>query len=280
MVKQKNTRVAFQGELGAYSQEALLKHFKKNTVAVPSQDFALILERVINDEVDYAILPVENSLAGSVIPAYDELIKFDLRIQYEVILKVKHCLLTLPEQNTQALQKVYSHPQALAQCSHHCKQLNITPHPFQDTAGAAKYISENKIENVAAIASELAAEIYGLQIVRKNFEDESFNFTRFFVMAKNDTAVFDHTKTYKTSIIFATRHQPNALVEVLNCLSNNGINLTKIESRPTRHRAWDYLFFVDFMGHEDETHVQKAFLSLLKHTSLLKVLGSYQSEVV
>ena len=271
--------VSFQGEKGAYSEEAIKKHFKAqkvNTLACGS--FKSALEAVAEKACDYVMLPVENSIAGTVIPAYDELLHYNLRIQQEVILKVKHCLMALPNYDLKQLEYVRSHPQALAQCRYNVERLNLTAKSFVDTAGAAKYIAEKKITTQAAIASHLAAKTYGLEIIKENFEDENFNFTRFFLLGRNEKKiVYQEGSAYKSSIIFSTLDKPNALVQVLSCLSEHGINMSKIESRPSRSRAWDYSFFVDFEGHEDQENVQRALLLILKKTSFLKNLGCYQS---
>ncbi|MBK2124177.1 prephenate dehydratase [Fangia hongkongensis] len=275
-------KVSFQGEHGAYSEQAIKQYFvDKKIQSVPSKSFSEALNHVAEKTVEYVMLPIENSVAGSVIPAYDELLKHNLRIQQEVTLKVEHCLMANKGVDISDIELVRSHPQALSQCEANIKRMGLEPKSFVDTAGAAKYIAEKKTHNQAAIASELAAKTYELDVLSYHFEDESFNHTRFFLLGrKSQQMPFDKALKYKTSIVFATLDKPHALVDVLLCLSDNGINMTKIESRPSRLKAWDCTFFLDFEGHEDDENVQKALLNILKRTSYLKLLGSYQSQLL
>jgi prephenate dehydratase len=275
-----NGTVVFQGENGAYSHEVAKRIFKGNMSLIACKTFCDTLLNVSSGKADYAVLPMENSVAGSVVSAYDELLTSNLQVVGEVILKINHCLLVNKGVNLNDISIVYSHPQALSQCVKNCKSLELEQHPFYDTAGAAKYISENKSSHVAAIASSIAANIYNLTIAKVNFEDEIFNSTRFFIIQKSTTNIpsyFEGEGAYKTSIIFRTSHTPNALGKVLSCLADNDINLTKIESRPSRKVAWEYVFFVDFMGHKDDQHIRLA-LSLIKfNLNFLRVIGSYKS---
>lgn len=264
--------VAFQGESGAYSEQAIYQHFGEDVTAVPCHGFPEIFEAVHQGKAEYGMLPVENSLAGTVIPAYDQLVDHDMRIQAEVVLKVNHCLMAPAGTNLADIRRVKSHPQALAQCERTLRRMGLEPVTHYDTAGAARDLAANPEPGTAAIASELAAKIYNLTILSRRIEDETFNYTRFFVLGTDDPPRRDPSKT---SIIFTTRHAPGALYEVLGELAGRGINLTKIESRPRRNRPWHYLFYVDFEGHEEEADVRDAMLDILKHASFLKVLGSY-----
>jgi prephenate dehydratase len=215
---------------------------------------------------------VENSLAGTVIPAYDLLIDHDLRVQAEAVVRVEHCLMAPPGTTLADVKRVKSHHQALAQCEQNLKRMGIEPVEYYDTAGAARDLAANPEPETAAIASELAAQTYGLEILARNMEDLDFNYTRFFVLGRGEP---ERTDPSKTSIIFTTRHVPGALYAVLRELAEQDINLTKIESRPRRNRPWHYRFFVDFEGHENDPLVQTAMLGILKKASFLKVLGSY-----
>jgi prephenate dehydratase len=264
--------VAFQGESGAYSEQAIYQHFGPEVTAVPCPGFPEIFEAIHQGQAAYGMLPVENSLAGTVIPAYDQLVDHDLRIQAEVILKVAHCLMAPAGTIMADVRRVKSHPQALAQCERTLRRLGLEPITHYDTAGAARDLAANPEPGTAAIASELAAEIYQLKILSRHFEGQSFNFTRFFVLGPAEPSRSDPSKT---SIIFTTRHTPGALYQVLGELAGRGINLTKIESRPRRNRPWHYLFYVDFEGHEDDPAVRDVLLGILKLASFLKVLGSY-----
>jgi prephenate dehydratase len=272
-MKQKQTQlIAFQGEKGAYSEQATRQHFGFEIDTLPCHAFEDIIDAIHEGRASQGMLPVENSLAGTVISAYDQLVDHDLRIQAEVILKVEHCLMAPPGQNLQSIERAMSHPQALAQCDRTLRRLGIEPVVHYDTAGAARDLAAKPIPKTAAIASELAADTYGLEILARNLEDLSLNFTRFFVLGAADAPRADPSKT---SIIFTTRHEPAALYRVLGQLAGRDINLTKIESRPRRNRPWHYLFYVDFEGHEDDPAVQEAMMGILKQASFLKVLGSY-----
>jgi prephenate dehydratase len=266
------TAIAFQGEPGAYSEQAVRQHFGKRPTTLPCRSFFEIFKALQDGHAAHGMLPVENSLAGTVIPAYDLLVDHDLHVQAEVIVRVEHCLMAAPGTSLSDIKQVKSHYQALDQCEQTLRRLDITPIIHYDTAGAAKDLAENPEPQTAVIASELAAQTYGLTILIKNLEDLDFNYTRFFVLG---TATPLRQDPSKTSIIFTTRHKPGALYEVLSELAKRNINLTKIESRPRRNRPWHYLFYLDFAGHEDDPEVREAMLGILKCASFLKVLGSY-----
>ncbi len=264
--------VAFQGEPGAYSEQAVHEHFGPETASRPCRTFTEIFEAIHHGDATHGMLPVENSLAGMIAPAYDLLIDHDLRVQAEVIIRIEHYLLAPAGTTLKEIERVRSHPQALAQCEQSLLRLGLEPIDYYDTAGAARDLSLNPEPGTAAIASLLAAETYNLETLVNHIEDLDFNFTRFFVIGRTDPPRQDPTKT---SIIFTTRHVPGALHAVLSELANRNINLTKIESRPRRTRPWHYRFFVDFEGHEDDPQVQEALLGILKLSSFLQVLGSY-----
>lgn len=264
--------VAFQGEKGAYSEQAVRQFFGNAAATLPCRSFADILQAVQLGQATHAMLPVENSLAGTVIPAYDQLLDHDLRIQGEELVKVEHCLMAPAGTTLEQVKRALSHPQALAQCEQTLTRLGIEPITHYDTAGAARDLALNPEPGTAAIASALAAETYGLTILLRGTEDMPHNYTRFFVLGLTPPERRDPSKT---SIVFTTRHVPGALYEIMGELAQRGINLTKIESRPRRNRPWHYLFYVDFDGHEDDPPVQAALLGILKRSSFLKVLGSY-----
>ncbi len=272
MNNKEKTVVAFQGEPGAYSEQAVRQHFGADVEALPCRGFVDIFRGLRNGRSTHGMLPVENSLAGTVIPAYDLLVDHDLHVQSEVILRVEHCLMAQPGTKISDIKHVKSHYQALGQCEQTLRRMRIEPIVYYDTAGAARDLAANPEPATAAIASELAAETYGLEILARNVEDEDFNFTRFFVLSYGLPTRKDPSKT---SIVLATRHVPGSLHAVMAELAERNINLTKIESRPRRNRPWHYLFYIDFEGHEDDPDVQQALLGILKRTSFLKVLGSY-----
>ncbi|MEJ2746813.1 MAG: prephenate dehydratase [Anaerolineae bacterium] len=266
------TIVAFQGEPGAYSEQAVRQHFGTAVTSLPCRSFSEIFASVQDGRAAFGMLPVENSLAGTVIPAYDLLIDHDLRVQAEAVVRVEHCLMAPPGAKLADIQRAKSHHQALAQCEQSLKRMGLEPVEYYDTAGAARDLAADPEPGTAAIASELAAQTYGLDILARNVEDLDFNFTRFFVLGQGEPERADPSKT---SIIFTTRHVPGALYAVMRELAERDINLTKIESRPRRNRPWHYRFYVDFEGHENDPLVQAAMLGILKRASFLKVLGSY-----
>jgi len=270
---ERNT-IAFQGEHGAYSEQAIRKLLGESPVTLPCRSFQEILDFVNEGKADYAILPVENSLAGTVIPAYDALIDSDLLVQAEVMLRIEHCLMAPKGKSIEDIKYVISHHQALAQCSEHIKEEGFEAKEHYDTAGAARDLATSEMPFTAAIASELAAKTYGLNILRRNFEDMETNTTRFFLMGRGAVKC---TEGCKTSIMFTTEHLPGALFRVLGELSNRNLNLTKIESRPFKREMWHYLFFVDFEGTVATRKVEEAIESIRSRSSYFKFLGSYRS---
>jgi len=269
--------VAFQGEHGAYSEQAARQHFGPEVATLPCRAFSDIIAALQDGRAAFGLLPVENSLAGTVVPAYDLLIDYDLHIQAEVILRVEHCLMAPPGTALADVRRVRSHPQALMQCEATLRRMGLEPVEYYDTAGAARDLAAEAQPGTAAIASALAAETYGLDVLVQHLEDQDFNFTRFFVLGLEYPPRHDPSKT---SIILTTRHVPGALYAALGELARRNINMTKIESRPRRNRPWHYLFYVDFEGHEEDEPVREALLGILKHASFLKVLGSYPAAKV
>ncbi len=193
-------------------------------------------------------MPVENSAAGSINKAYDLLLDHDLRVHGEILLRIRHNLLTTPGQAAH-IREVRSHFQALAQCEDFLNRSGYTAVPWYDTAGSAKDLAENPAEGVAVIASKLAAETYGLEIVQEGIEDLRHNYTRFFVVGKGEAK---KVPGCKTSLVFAVPNTPGSLYRSLGEFAERGVNLTKLESRPRRNRPWQYVFYVDFEGHWQE----------------------------
>lgn len=264
--------VAFQGIHGAYSEQALRQHFGDETEVFPCPTLSDLFAAIQSGKVRYAIVPVENALAGAVSQAYELLMDSDLRIQAEVILHVHHCLLAPHGTTLEALERVQSHPQALAQCEQFLKRNHLKTVPWYDTAGSAYDLSQDKTPATGAIASRLAAQLYDLDVLASDIEDVSFNFTRFFVLGYDDPPKGEYNKT---SIVFATRNRPAALYECLGEFASRNLNLTKIESRPRRNRPWEPVFYLDFEGHWQDSHCQEALARLLQLASFVKMLGSY-----
>lgn len=266
-------RVAFQGIHGAYSEQAIHQHFGITDVETyPCPSLTALFEAINTQRVDYAMLPVENALAGAVSQAYELLMDADLRIQAEVIVHVHHALMVVPGTTFSDVKAVRSHPQALAQCDQYLRRNGWQAVPWYDTAGSAHDLAQEHPNATAAIASPLAAQLYNLDVLETEIEDVAFNYTRFFALAHDDPPRGEYSKT---SIVFATRNRPAALYECLGEFAERGLNLTKIESRPRRLRPWEPVFFVDFEGHWSDTACQEALARLLQRASFVKMLGSY-----
>ncbi len=272
-----NPIVAFQGEHGAYSEQACRQFFGVDVQTLPLNSFQALFEAVHQGDATHIMLPVENSVAGTVTTAIDQLIDFDFSVVGEEIVKVEHCLMAPAGVQMNDIKRVMSHWQALAQCAKSFKRMGIEMVTHYDTAGGAKDLAESQEANTAALASELSAELYNLNILARDLQDNPNNFTRFFVLAKQPAKRSPHSKT---SIIFTARNdtESGALHKILGALADNDVNMTKIESRPRRNVPWHYRFFVDFEGHEDDDNVQAALLRILRLTSNLKILGSYPAK--
>jgi len=266
------TRVAFQGTAGAYSEEAVRQFFGTEVESVPCRTLADIFFAVEGRDVDYGMLPVENAVAGSVNQSYELLMEHDLRIYAEVILRVRHMLLAIPGTQLADLKRVRSHPQALAQCQRYLVRYGLEPEPAFDTAGSARELVAQPEPDVGVIASQLASELYQLEILDRDIEDFPFNYTRFVVLATEDPP---RAQRSKTSLVFTTPHQPGALYECLGEFAKRGINLAKIESRPRLNRPWQYIFYLDFEGHCQDPECEAAIMGLLRRSSFIKLLGSY-----
>jgi len=266
------TIVAYQGEPGAYSQEAIFQHFGPETSTLACHSFDEIFEAVEEKRATLGLLPIENSRTGSVYHAYDLLLDHDLKVVGEVKLRVRHCLLALPGSTLADIQRVRSHPQALAQCARYLKNHGWEALPAYDTAGAARDLAASKEPHTAAIASALAGKIYDLEILEKDLEDSPDNTTRFFLLGVEEPLPAARNKT---SLVFATTHTPGALYKSLGEFASRDINLTKIESRPRRNRPWHYVFYVDLEGHWQDAGVHRALSGLLARSTFVKLLGSY-----
>ncbi|MCP4593865.1 MAG: 3-deoxy-7-phosphoheptulonate synthase [bacterium] len=272
--------VGFQGTHGAYSHIAATQHFATRHAQVSCKgytSFQGMLEGLSNSETDYAVLPIENTTAGSINAAYDALARMNLALVGEEVVRVEHCLLALEPLPISHIRRVYSHPQALDQCSVFLNSLNdCEAHAFTDTAMAARRLRDDQDLSEAAIASEEAARLYGLTVIKQGIANQKQNFTRFVIVAR-DSVRFDPGIPCKTSIIFATRHEEGALATCLNVLANHHLNLSKLESRPRPNTPWEYLFYADFDGNMAEEQVEQGLRDLAAQTSFLKILGSYPS---
>ncbi|KAL9413045.1 hypothetical protein AB3S75_041671 [Citrus x aurantiifolia] len=279
-------RVAYQGVRGAYSESAAEKAYP-NCEAVPCEQFDTAFEAVERWLVDRAVLPIENSLGGSIHRNYDLLLRHRLHIVGEVKFAVRHCLLANPGVKVEDLKRVLSHPQALAQCENTLTKLGLVREAVDDTAGAAKYVSFEQLKDVGAVASSSAAAIYGLNILAEDIQDDCDNVTRFLMLAR-EPIIPGTDRPFKTSIVFSLEEGPGVLFKALAVFALRQINLTKIESRPLRNQPlrssddnsgfgkyFDYLFYVDFEASMADQKAQNALRHLKEFATFLRVLGSY-----
>lgn len=270
--------VAFQGAPGAFSTVAA-RQLAPDCRPVPMETFSEVFESVSNGKQDAAVIPIENTLYGSVHENYDHLLKHDLTIQAETFVRIVHNLIAAPKVKKGEIRRVFSHPVALDQCRHFFEaNPAFVRTPYYDTAGSVKMLMEKGLTDAGAIASADAAEIYGARILQKSIEDDRGNFTRFFLLRKaksQRTHKAISNVRYKTSIVFTVRNVPGALFRALSAFALRDLNLTKIESRPLRGKPWDYLFYVDFIGHTSEPVTIHALGHLAELADMWRVLGCY-----
>jgi prephenate dehydratase len=266
-------RVAFQGEPGAYSEQAALALFGAASETLPCETFDAVFAAVQEGRCAYGVVPIENSLAGSIHRNYDLLLRHDLYIVAEYNLRVSHCLIAHPGVELGEIRRVYSHPQALAQCERSLASLGaVQVIATHDTAGSVRLIKEQGLRDAAAIAGERAAELYGMAILRRDFEDEKTNYTRFLALSRE---AVNPEGDCKTSLAFTGRNEPGLLFRCLSAFALRNIDLTKIESRPLRGVPWEYIFYLDFVGSLAEERCRRAVDQLREMATFVRVFGSY-----
>ena len=271
-----NIHVAFQGEPGAYSEAAAFEYFGPHITTLPCHNFESVFEAVTGKVSTHGLIPIENSLAGSIHRNYDLMLRNDVNISGEYHLRVQHCLLALPGVKLEEVRRVHSHPQALAQCEVTLDRLGLERAAEADTAGSARLLQERGDRTAAAIASRRAAHVYDLQVLVENLEDNPTNFTRFLALTCEPLNVKDPQKgDYKTSIVFSLHNQPGVMFKALSVFALRDIDLTKIESRPIPGTLWEYMFYIDFAGHADSPPCTRALEHLGELAPFLRVLGSY-----
>jgi len=263
--------VAFQGEAGAYSEQAVFGYFG-SVETVPCESFDVVFDSVISGECESGLIPIENSLAGSIHQNYDLLLRHDLHIVGEYLLRVQHCLIGFPDVKKSDIKKAISHPQALGQCAAYLRNLGIKPEIVYDTAGSVKMLKASGERTTAAIASRRAAELYEMQIIEEGIEDNEENYTRFLAIQRESVLP---TGEAKTSIVFTLKNMPGALFKALSVFALRDIDLTKIESRPLQGKPWEYLFYIDFIGSTSDEVSKRALDHLGEYAMTLRVLGSY-----
>lgn len=264
-------KIAFQGEAGAYSEQAVFDYFGQ-VATTPCESFDAVFDAVVSNQCGSALIPIENSLAGSIHQNYDLLLRHNLHIVGEHFLRVQHCLIAMPGAKKEEIKKAISHPQALGQCAAFLRTHGIKAEQVYDTAGSVKLLKESGERDVAAIASRRAAELYGMQILEEGIEDNPENYTRF--LAIQHEAKIPEGES-KTSIVFTLKNVPGSLFKAMSVFALRDIDLTKIESRPLQGSPWDYLFYIDFIGATHEEITKRALDHLGEYALTLRVLGSY-----
>lgn len=267
-----HTTVAYQGEPGAFSEQAALEYFGRSVASCPFESFDAVFTAVAEERTRFGIVPVENSSEGSISRVYDLFLEHDVRVCGETALRIVHCLIAREGVALGDIRRVYSHPQALGQCRDFLAHLGCELIPAYDTAGSVKMVREQGFVDAGAVASARAAELYDMHVVATGIEDSKNNYTRFFILSKRDVPP---SGADKTSIVFSVRHEPGALYAALRVLAERGVNLTKIESRPTRQKPWEYNFYLDFEGHRLDAQFAEALESINPYCLFVRVLGSY-----
>jgi len=273
-------KVAYQGEAGAFSESAARRLLGAEIVGVPCRSFEKMFAAVAAGEADCCVAPIENSLAGSIHRNYDLLLDSGLTIAGETSMRIVHNLIAPPDVPMESIRRVYSHPVALAQCTRFfTSRPEIEPMPVHDTAGGVRMIMDRGRDDEAAIASAVAAEIYGARVLLEAIEDNAQNFTRFFLLTAEDRAAGMVTREtmrrWKTSIMFRVSNKPGALFRALGAFAIFEIDLTKIESRPIEGRPWEYAFYLDVVGRREDPAIARALANLSEISEMVKVLGSY-----
>jgi prephenate dehydratase len=267
-------RIAYQGEPGAFS-EAAARQVSADAELIPCRSFEDVFDSVKAGPAGYGVLPIENTIGGSIHRNFDLLLEHHLPIIGEIELPVVHHLLALPEVTMERVRRIYSHPQALAQCDRFLRTLTgVEVIATYDTAGSAKLIAEQKMSDGAAIASARAAEVFGLVPLHSSIQDYEHNVTRFLIIGRRPLS---DAPADKTTIVFTLANEPGALFKALSVFALRGLDLTKLESRPIPGRKWEYLFYADLTAARDDLKCARALSHLAEFAPMLRVLGSYSS---
>ncbi len=267
-------KVAFQGIKGAYSELAAYRFFGRKVETVSYESFDEVFAAVAAKDVDSGMVPVENTIAGSVVENFDLMLASETTVVAEVYQPIRHCLLASKSATLDSIRKAFSHPHALKQCKDFLMARGIAVQPLYDTAGAAYEVARWNRSDYAAIASELCAEIYDMSILENNIQSNSSNTTRFFVIVSKDQVPED-IQAEKTTLAFAIKHAPGALVDALKIFQKHRLNLTRLESRPIPENPWEYVFYTDFEGGLHVPAAEEALAELRTEAAFVKVLGTY-----
>ncbi len=273
---------AFQGEPGAFSHQAALDLLGPAVVVQPCTRFEDVFVALRDGQVNAAVIPIENTLHGSVHENYDHLLHFDFRIVAETSVRIVHNLIAAPGVRFKDVRRAFSHPVAINQClDFFAANPQIQREPFYDTAGSVKMVTHENLRDAAAIASAVSAEIYGARILKRSIEDDRQNITRFFLLRRPDQPALPLQETakkgWKTSLVFTVRNIPGSLFRALSAFALRDISIIKIESRPLRGKPWEYLFYLDLIGSTEEERVQRALAHLQELADMLRVLGCYRA---
>jgi prephenate dehydratase len=264
-------KVAFQGEPGAYSEQAVFEYFGE-AETLPCESFDVVFDAVRTGLCDAALVPIENSLAGSIHQNYDLLLQNELHIVGEHLLRVHHCLIAQPGARLEDIGKAISHPQALGQCARYLRGRGIRAEQVYDTAGSVKLLKASGARDTAAIASRRAAELHGMEVLAEGIEDDPQNYTRFLAVRREPAAPGEDAKT---SIVVTLKNQPGALFKAMSVFALRDLDLTKIESRPLQGSPWEYLFYIDLLGSVEDDATRRALDHLGEYAHMVRVLGSY-----
>lgn len=273
MKKSKDLNVCFQGTAGSYSEEALYEYFGRDVKAHSVKEFEDVFEKLKEEDIDYGVLPIENSSTGAITEVYDLLRKYGLFIVGNMTLKIDHNLMAIRGAEISSIEKVYSHNQAFKQCSKYLKEKNFSLIPYQNTAVSAKLVREKNLKSLGAIGSKRAAEINNLEILESHINNDDNNYTRFIIIGKNLEADASHDAI---SIVFSSPNRSGALYDSLSIFKKNNLNMTRIESRPIVGKPWEYFFYIDFEGDINNKDVRDAIEYIENNSSYFKLLGYYK----
>lgn len=269
-----NIKIGYQGVRGSFSEEAMIKYFGENHTTTDYEEFEDVFLALKNNEIDYGILPIENSSTGAITTVYDLLVKYGLYIVGEECIKIDQNLIGVKGSKLEDIKEIYSHPQGFEQSSEFLsKQNNVNLIPFHNTAISAKYISELNDKSKAAIASLRAAKIYGLDVIQKEINDKDNNHTKFIIVGRKLEA---SKECNKITVVFSLDDKSGTLYNLLRHFAENNINMIKIESRPSKNEPWQYLLYVDFEGNVENEDVKKAIKLIEEKSEYFKLLGCYE----